>query len=204
MHLFRQLNLRKPRQRETGSPCHTLQSVDSLRRRARAHPSTRTEGGFLHGGLCLEALRRHPTRALGASANWGRLQFRRGFRCRGGGRTSRQANQFHQRLAKGAGLRREPAGRTRIFVCDSISCELCGGEALMEQLSQALGIQPGEEQKIFDEFYRSDNAKVREVKGTGLGLAIVKKIVGDNGGVVRAEPAQGSGLRVVVELPLAR
>jgi NADH-quinone oxidoreductase subunit E len=41
-------------------------------------------------------------------------------------------------------LLRQPAGRTTILVCDSISCELTGGAALMQQLSAALGIQPGE------------------------------------------------------------
>jgi NADH-quinone oxidoreductase subunit E len=40
-------------------------------------------------------------------------------------------------------LLREPAGRTRIFVCDSISCELRGARRLMEQLSAVLGIEPG-------------------------------------------------------------
>lgn len=41
-------------------------------------------------------------------------------------------------------LLRRPAGRTTIYVCDSISCELTGGESLMRSLSEALGIRPGE------------------------------------------------------------
>jgi NADH-quinone oxidoreductase subunit E len=41
-------------------------------------------------------------------------------------------------------LLREPAGRTRIFVCDSISCHLRGAGKLMEQITQVLGIQPGQ------------------------------------------------------------
>ena len=41
-------------------------------------------------------------------------------------------------------LLRRPAGRTRIYVCDSISCELCGGPELMQRVSEVLGIQPGE------------------------------------------------------------
>jgi NADH-quinone oxidoreductase subunit E len=41
-------------------------------------------------------------------------------------------------------LLRRPAGRTKIYVCDSISCELCGGENLMQHVSDALGIAPGE------------------------------------------------------------
>ena len=41
-------------------------------------------------------------------------------------------------------LLRRPAGRTKVFVCDSISCELRGAEQLMERLSAAFGVAPGE------------------------------------------------------------
>jgi NADH-quinone oxidoreductase subunit E len=40
-------------------------------------------------------------------------------------------------------LFRRPAGRTPIFVCDSISCELTGGAALLRGLAARLGIEPG-------------------------------------------------------------
>ncbi len=41
-------------------------------------------------------------------------------------------------------LLRKPAGRTTIFVCDSISCELCGSQALIQRLGEALGIGMGQ------------------------------------------------------------
>jgi NADH-quinone oxidoreductase subunit E len=41
-------------------------------------------------------------------------------------------------------LLRRPAGRTTIFVCDSISCELCGSAELTKRLTEVLGIQVGE------------------------------------------------------------
>jgi NADH-quinone oxidoreductase subunit E len=41
-------------------------------------------------------------------------------------------------------LLRSPAGRTTIFVCDSISCELCGAPQLVQRLKEVLGIAPGE------------------------------------------------------------
>lgn len=41
-------------------------------------------------------------------------------------------------------LLRQPAGRTTIFVCDSISCELNGASRLLAALARALGIAPGE------------------------------------------------------------
>jgi NADH-quinone oxidoreductase subunit E len=41
-------------------------------------------------------------------------------------------------------LLRRPAGRITIFVCDSISCELCGSTALTQRITEVLGIRPGE------------------------------------------------------------
>jgi NADH-quinone oxidoreductase subunit E len=41
-------------------------------------------------------------------------------------------------------LLRSPAGRTKIFVCDSISCDLLGAGTLMQRFTEVLGIEPGE------------------------------------------------------------
>jgi NADH-quinone oxidoreductase subunit E len=38
----------------------------------------------------------------------------------------------------------KPQGRTRVWVCRSISCAACGGEDLLDYLSHKLGIRPGE------------------------------------------------------------
>jgi len=38
----------------------------------------------------------------------------------------------------------EAQGRTRIWVCRSLSCAACGGENLLEYLCEKLGIRPGE------------------------------------------------------------
>ncbi len=37
-----------------------------------------------------------------------------------------------------------PHGRTRVWVCRSISCALRGGEEVLAHLSRALGVKPGE------------------------------------------------------------
>jgi two-component system sensor histidine kinase MprB len=64
------------------------------------------------------------------------------------------------------------------------------------------GVLPEELPHIFDRFYRAANA--RERAGSGLGLAIVKQVAERHGGTVRAEPAPGGGLAVLLELPSAR
>ena len=38
----------------------------------------------------------------------------------------------------------EPLGRTRVWVCRSISCAARGGEELLEYLCEKLGVRPGE------------------------------------------------------------
>lgn len=38
----------------------------------------------------------------------------------------------------------KPQGKYRIWACRSISCAACGGEELLEYLSQRLGVKPGE------------------------------------------------------------
>jgi signal transduction histidine kinase len=62
-----------------------------------------------------------------------------------------------------------------------------------------VGIDEAEVPRLFERFYRADQA--RASRGTGLGLAIVKHIVTQAGGTVEARGARGHGLEVRCELP---
>jgi signal transduction histidine kinase len=63
------------------------------------------------------------------------------------------------------------------------------------------GIAPGEASRVFERFYRADAARSASGGGAGLGLAIARWIVELHGGAIRAEQAEPTGCRMVVELP---
>jgi two-component system sensor histidine kinase CpxA len=64
------------------------------------------------------------------------------------------------------------------------------------------GVPEAELGKIFDSFYRVDNARERETGGYGLGLAIARRAIQQHGGVIRAENTD-QGLAIIVQLPAA-
>ncbi|REE66687.1 two-component system sensor histidine kinase KdpD [Paenibacillus taihuensis] len=65
-------------------------------------------------------------------------------------------------------------------------------QVIITVADEGLGIPKGEEERIFEKFYRASSAS--HVTGTGLGLAICKGIVEAHGGTITAEqPAAASG-----------
>jgi heavy metal sensor kinase len=65
-----------------------------------------------------------------------------------------------------------------------------------------IGIAGGEIHKVFDRFYRVDQARSSR-EGFGLGLSIAKSIVDAHGGIIEAESAVGQGTTFRVYLPIA-
>jgi two-component system sensor histidine kinase KdpD len=61
------------------------------------------------------------------------------------------------------------------------------------------GIPPGEEQKLFDKFYRLHREGTQS--GVGLGLAICKAIIMAHGGIIGAGNRQGGGAQFFFLLP---
>jgi signal transduction histidine kinase len=57
------------------------------------------------------------------------------------------------------------------------------------------GIPPERLARLFDRFYRGDDARDRASGGAGLGLAIVRELVEAMGGTVEAESVVGEGSR---------
>ncbi|MDD5540695.1 MAG: ATP-binding protein [Candidatus Marinimicrobia bacterium] len=64
-----------------------------------------------------------------------------------------------------------------------------------------IGIAKDDMTKIFEEFYRSPNAREMENLGTGLGLSLVKQIVEQYHGRIYVESKLGQGSTFTVEMP---
>ncbi len=77
------------------------------------------------------------------------------------------------------------------------------GRARISITDHGIGISPEEQSKIFDRFYRTDNARAHTKKGTGLGLAICAWIVESHHGQIDVQSEVGKGSTFTVTLPLA-
>lgn len=64
-----------------------------------------------------------------------------------------------------------------------------------------IGIPDGDRTRIFEEFFRADNARATERDGTGLGLAFARQVVERHGGRIWAESNPGGGSVFVFTLP---
>jgi signal transduction histidine kinase len=84
-----------------------------------------------------------------------------------------------------------------------VSLGHAGDCVALEVADSGIGIAPEDQRRLFERFFRAENAVDRQVPGTGLGLYISRVIADAHQGklTVRSELDQGSTFRL--ELPLA-
>jgi len=75
-------------------------------------------------------------------------------------------------------------------------------QAILEVTDSGMGIPSEALARVFERFFRVDQARSREQGGAGLGLSIVKSICTAHHGRVEVSSSPGRGSRFRVELPL--
>jgi PAS domain S-box-containing protein len=76
-----------------------------------------------------------------------------------------------------------------------------GRDATVEVRDHGQGIAPEDQDRIFERFFRVDNALTRQAGGTGLGLYLSKKLADAMRGRLRVESSPGRGASFVLALP---
>lgn len=83
----------------------------------------------------------------------------------------------------------------------SITWEKTADSVLLKVSDNGPGIPLEHHSRLFERFYRVDQARSREMGGTGLGLAIVKHIMQQHGGSVWINSDTGKGTEFVCAFP---
>jgi signal transduction histidine kinase len=78
------------------------------------------------------------------------------------------------------------------------------GAAVLEVRDTGVGLSPDEAARVFERFFRADNAVEGQVPGTGLGLFIAQAIAEAHGGTISARSREGGGAVFRIELPPAK
>ena len=86
-----------------------------------------------------------------------------------------------------------------------ISCKQTGNDQLSIVITDnGPGVPEEMLKKMFDVFYRGDQARNNPAKGSGLGLAISSKIVARFGGTMTAQNGADGGLAMIITLPIQK
>ena len=95
------------------------------------------------------------------------------------------------------GIKYTPAGG-RV----TLSLQREGEWASLKVEDTGIGLSPGDQERIFERFYRSAEARSRSEGGYGLGLCIAKSIAEAHGGRIEVNSTPGLGSTFAVFLPL--
>jgi signal transduction histidine kinase/CheY-like chemotaxis protein len=90
------------------------------------------------------------------------------------------------------------SGEVRVSACLSGD----GQSVIFSVADTGIGIEPEDQELIFQEFAQVDNALQGRVRGTGLGLPLSKGLAELLGGCVRVESSPGKGSAFFAEIPL--
>jgi len=85
----------------------------------------------------------------------------------------------------------------------TVSTAVAGDAVEVSVRDAGIGIPSRDLERIFERFYRVDQARSRDTGGTGLGLSIVRHVARAHGGDITVESVEGQGSTFRFVLPLA-
>ncbi|MFT4012620.1 MAG: ATP-binding protein [Paracoccus sp. (in: a-proteobacteria)] len=83
-----------------------------------------------------------------------------------------------------------------------VALERQGDSAVIRIQDNGPGVPPELLERIFEPFFRVDQARRKSFPGAGLGLAIAREIIERNGGTIKIKNKQNKGLEQYCKLPL--
>jgi two-component system sensor histidine kinase SenX3 len=83
----------------------------------------------------------------------------------------------------------------------SISRRRRGDNVEIAVTDRGIGIDRAEQERVFERFFRVDQARSRATGGTGLGLAIVKHVAANHNGSIRLWSQPGTGSTFTLSIP---
>jgi signal transduction histidine kinase len=84
----------------------------------------------------------------------------------------------------------------------TITLEKKGGKAWFIIQDQGIGIPKDQQHRVYEKFFRTEEASKRSTSGSGLGMYLVKKIMDAIHGVISFTSAPGKGTTFRVGIPL--
>ena len=84
----------------------------------------------------------------------------------------------------------------------SISRRRSGEDILIAVTDRGIGIARDDQERVFERFFRVDQARSRATGGTGLGLAIVKHVAANHNGSIRLWSQLGTGSTFTLSVPV--
>lgn len=83
-----------------------------------------------------------------------------------------------------------------------VSSAVEDGSVVISVCDHGIGVPSRDLERIFERFYRVDQARSRDTGGTGLGLAIVRHVAQAHGGEVTVSSVEGQGSTFRIVVPL--
>ncbi|HSQ55121.1 MAG TPA: ATP-binding protein, partial [Gemmata sp.] len=82
----------------------------------------------------------------------------------------------------------------------TVAVRVIGGEVVIEVSDEGCGIAPADQDRVFEPFFRSAQARWVGTSGVGLGLTVTRRLVTLLGGRVSVESEAGTGSRSRITL----